>query len=61
MIEEDDQDAQEDSTLLETRKQLDMVEEQLNQMKAETEANLEIAEAEAHKHKSKAGKKHHKK
>ena len=61
MIDEDDQDAQEDSTLLETRKQLDMVEEQLNQMKAETEANLEIAEAEAHKHKSKAGKKHHKK
>ena len=61
MIEEDDQDAQEDNTLLETRKQLDMVEEQLNQMKSETEANLEIAESETHKHKSKAGKKHHKK
>lgn len=65
MVEDQDQDIQEDNTLLETRKQLDLVEEQLNQMKSETEANLEIAEEESqsslHKHKSKGGKKHHKK
>jgi len=61
LVEDDDQDVQEDNTLLETRKQLDMVEEQLNQMKSETEANLEIAEEETQKHKTKSGKKHHKK
>lgn len=62
IVEDDDFDIQEDNTLIETRKQLDMVEDQLNQMKSETEANLEIAEEETHKHKSKkGGKKHHKK
>ena len=58
---DDDQDIEEDNTLIETRKQLDMVEDQLNQMKMETEAHIEIAEEGGHKHKSKSGKKHHKK
>ena len=39
-------DLADDQTLLDTKKQLDEV-EQLNQMKAETEVNLEIAEAES--------------
>jgi len=40
-------DLADDQTLLDTKKQLDEVEHQLNQMKAETEVNLEIAEAES--------------
>lgn len=51
----------EDNTLVETKKQLDLVEQQLNQMKAESEVNLEIAEAETlekkHKNKHRKNKK----
>lgn len=50
-----------DQALIETKKTLDKVEEQLNQMKAETEVNLEIATEETHKKKSKTSKKHKKK
>ena len=54
----------EDKTLITTQKALDLVEQELNMMKAETEANLEIAEAESveaemgkkHKRKHKHGK-----
>jgi len=56
-----DQDMGEDNTLVETKKQLDLVEQQLNQMKAESEVNLEIAEAETlekkHKNKHRKNKK----
>lgn len=50
-----------DSQLIQTKKQLDQVEETLNQMKAETEVNLEIAEEESQSKKTKAAKKHNKK
>lgn len=52
----------EDHSLIDTKQQLAMVEEQLNEMRAETEVDLELAEEESRKeamekrHRKKKGK-----